>query len=48
MTHRELPWVRARRRAGVAEMQRSDEQLTDEEMFELFDYLVAASSDGES
>lgn len=47
MTHRELPWVRARERAGVAEMQRSGEELTDEDIFELFDWLVTASANGE-
>ncbi|GAA0403251.1 DUF4065 domain-containing protein [Microbispora corallina] len=46
MTHREPPWVWARERAGVDAMERSDEQLTDDDMFEFFESLNAASTDG--
>lgn len=42
MTHREKPWVCARRRAGVAPMERCDEELTDVDMFEYFDALTVA------
>jgi len=47
MTHREGPWVSARMRAGVGPMERSDEELRDEEIAEYFDALSAADSDGE-
>ena len=47
MTHQEKPWVCARARAGVAPMQRSDEPLTDEDVFEFFDALVSTTVDGE-
>jgi uncharacterized phage-associated protein len=46
MTHREGPWVDARKRAHVGPMERSDEVLEDEEIAEYFDSLAAA--DGES
>lgn len=44
LTHQELPWLAARRRAGALPLERSDEQLLDEEIFEFFDSLIA---DGE-
>lgn len=45
MTHRAGPWAAARSRAHVGPMERSDEELTDEEIAEYFDSLSAA--DGE-
>jgi uncharacterized phage-associated protein len=45
-THREAPWVLARRRAGVASLERSDEHLRDAEILEFFEAL-AAEADGE-
>lgn len=47
MTHDEKPWVCARKRAGVGPMQRSEEPLTDEDIFEFFDALVTATTRGE-
>ncbi len=47
MTHREPPWVHARQRAGAALMERSGEQLSDAEIFEFFDAVIAQSFDGE-
>jgi uncharacterized phage-associated protein len=46
MTHSELPWTRARQRAGAADLERSDEQLRDEDIFEYFDALTAVTADG--
>jgi uncharacterized phage-associated protein len=46
MTHREAPWVRARKRAGVVELDRSAEHLLDEDIFEFFDALTAVAADG--
>ena len=45
MTHSEGPWVAARRRAGVAPLERSNEELSDEEIFEFFDALTSADTD---
>ncbi len=45
MTHREPPWVWARKRAGVAELERSAEPLQDEDIFEHFDALTSVSAD---
>lgn len=47
MTHREGPWVQARNRAHVAPMERSNEELTDEEIGEYFDALTAADANGQ-
>lgn len=47
MTHKDGPWVNARNRAHVAPMERSTEQLNDEEIFEFFDALTAADANGE-
>ena len=47
MTHRERPWVQARARAGVAPLERSNERLDDEEIFEFFDALTSADADVE-
>lgn len=44
MTHRELPWIGARERAGAAPLERSTEPLDVEEIYEFFDALV---SDGQ-
>jgi uncharacterized phage-associated protein len=41
MTHNEKPWVCARKRAGVSAMQRSDQRLEDDDIFEFFDALTA-------
>ncbi|MGW4413029.1 Panacea domain-containing protein [Nonomuraea sp. NPDC004702] len=45
MTHRELPWIGARQRAGVGPLERSTEPLGVAEIYEFFDALVSA--DGE-
>jgi uncharacterized phage-associated protein len=45
MTHRERPWAQARARAGVAPLERSNERLDDEEIFEFFDALTSADAD---
>jgi uncharacterized phage-associated protein len=47
LTHREGPWVLARRRAGAAELERSSEELDDDEIFEFFDALTSADSERE-
>jgi uncharacterized phage-associated protein len=47
MTHRETPWVQARARADAAPLERSDEPLADEEIFEFFDALTSADADAE-
>jgi uncharacterized phage-associated protein len=41
MTHHETPWLKARERAGADPLDRSREQLRDEEMFEFFDALTS-------
>lgn len=43
MTHSSGPWVAARERAGVAELERSDEELLDWEIAEFFDLLLNQS-----
>lgn len=45
MTHRERPWIAARERAGVGELDRSTEELDDNDIAEYFEALLAA--DGE-
>lgn len=45
-THREAPWLLARRRASAASLERSDERLRDGEILEFFEAL-AAEADGE-
>jgi uncharacterized phage-associated protein len=45
MTHSAGPWVEARRRAGAGPLDRSDEILRDEEIFEFFDALTSADAD---
>jgi uncharacterized phage-associated protein len=45
MTHREGPWVAARRRAGAGPLDPNTEPLRDEEIFEFFDALTAADAD---
>lgn len=47
MTHHEAPWVHARVRAGAAPLERSNERLADEEIFEFFDALTSADADAE-
>ncbi|KAA9379640.1 DUF4065 domain-containing protein [Microbispora cellulosiformans] len=42
MTHREAPWVNARKRANVGPLERSSEPLDDDEIYEFFDALVSA------
>ena len=44
MTHRAGPWVAARERAGAAPLDRSTEELSDEEIFEYFDVLTASDA----
>jgi len=46
MTHAAGPWVEARKRAGAGPLDRSDERLTDREIFEYFDVLAAADASG--
>ena len=46
MTHRELPWRRARERAEASDLERSTEPLLDEDIFEYFDALTAVAADG--
>lgn len=46
MTHSEGPWVLARQRAGAAPLERSSEELDDEEIFEFFDALTSADANG--
>lgn len=41
MTHDEQPWLAARARAGAGPLERSREELTDEEIFEFFDVLAS-------
>lgn len=46
MTHREPPWRRARKRAGVlGTLDRSDEALRMDEIAEYFEALVASAAD---
>jgi uncharacterized phage-associated protein len=47
MTHVESPWVRARKRAKAGRLERSTEPLDDDEIFEFFDALTSADSDGQ-
>lgn len=44
MTHRAGPWVTARTRAGVAPLERSNERLDDDEIFEFFDAITSADA----
>lgn len=46
MTHAAGPWVAARRRAGAGPLDSSTERLTDQEIFEFFDALTAADTNG--
>jgi uncharacterized phage-associated protein len=46
MTHSEGPWVEARRRADAGPLDRSDEELSDDEIFTFFDALTSADSAG--
>ncbi len=46
LTHREEPWLAARRRAGLAPMDRGSEELSDIDIYEHFDALTAAAADG--
>lgn len=41
MTHREGPWVLARERAGVQDLQRSSEKLRDDDMDDYFGAIVS-------
>jgi len=45
MSHREMPWVKARRRADAKALERSSEQLRDAEIFEFFDDLTSRDAD---
>lgn len=47
MTHRKGPWVAARVRAGAGPLDRTNEELDDEEIFEFFDALASADADGQ-
>jgi len=40
MTHQPGPWLEARKRAGVADLERSNEELRDEEIADFFGALV--------
>jgi uncharacterized phage-associated protein len=44
MTHQEGPWVLARQRAGVKELERSTEPLRDDEIAEYFDALASVAN----
>ncbi|MEO3751023.1 type II toxin-antitoxin system antitoxin SocA domain-containing protein [Streptomyces sp. B6B3] len=44
MTHEAGPWVYARRRAGVGDLDRSDEPLTDTEIADYFGALLYSES----
>ncbi|WP_326642802.1 DUF4065 domain-containing protein [Streptosporangium sp. NBC_01755] len=46
MTHQERPWVCARQRASVGPMQRSTEPLSDADVAEFFEAMIASSVDG--
>lgn len=46
MTHADGPWVAARERARAGALDRSNEELTDEDIFEFFDALTSADADG--
>lgn len=48
MTHRERPWLAARRRAGVAPLERSTAQIHDDDVYEYFDALISSSGDAET
>jgi uncharacterized phage-associated protein len=45
LTHQEQPWLAARQRANAAPLERSDEPLSDDEIFEYFDALTAAADE---
>lgn len=45
MTHRELPWVNARKRANVGVLDRSNEILDNEEIYTFFDALVSTDEE---
>ena len=47
MTHSEGPWLEARRRAHAGTLDRSSEELTDEDIFEFFDALTSADASAE-
>jgi uncharacterized phage-associated protein len=42
MTHDEPPWIVARERSGAQPLERSTEELRDDEIFEFFDQLATA------
>jgi uncharacterized phage-associated protein len=46
MTHRQKPWLAARRRSSAGPLERSTARLRDEEILEFFDALTSASADG--
>ena len=46
MTHSAGPWMAARQRAGAGPLDRSSEELRDEQIFEFFDALTSADADG--
>lgn len=48
MTHSEPPWAQARARAGAQPLQRSTEELRDDEILEFFDALTVAGDDGQA
>ena len=45
MTHQELPWLRARERDNVTDLQRSSEALLDADIAEFFTAVTARDSD---
>lgn len=44
MTHQDGPWVNARERAHAQDLERSNEELRDDEIAEFFDALTSAPS----
>ncbi|MET8296377.1 type II toxin-antitoxin system antitoxin SocA domain-containing protein [Streptomyces sp. NPDC005180] len=46
MTHQGSPWIAARQRAGATSLDRSNEPLLDEEVFDYFSALVSSGSEG--
>jgi uncharacterized phage-associated protein len=43
MTHRETPWLEARKRAGAAPLERSKERLSDDDIADFFGALITNS-----
>lgn len=45
MTHREWPWVAARKRAKAGPLERSRTRLRDDDIFEFFDAMASSAAD---